>query len=163
MRLIDSSCPHCGANLKLDADMSQAVCDHCGAQILIDDEVQHVQYDNAEEAGYRFEKGRQRAQAEAEKQNQNKTYTVQVVPSKPKKRNTWLWVLGWIIIFPVPLTILLLRNKDMKPSLKYGIIVAAWVVYLIIGLSGGDKNNDSRTQMQTNVSEVTSIESIESE
>ena len=29
----------------------------------------------------------------------------------PKKRKTWLWVLGWICIFPVPLTILMLRKK----------------------------------------------------
>lgn len=50
---------------------------------------------------------------------------------------TWLWVLGWIIIFPVPLTILLLRKNEMKPAVKYGIIAAAWLLYLIIGLSGG--------------------------
>lgn len=30
----------------------------------------------------------------------------------------------------------MLRKKDMKPALKYGIIAAAWIVYLIIGLSG---------------------------
>lgn len=57
--------------------------------------------------------------------------------TQPQKKNkTWLWVLGWIFVFPVPLTILMLRKKDMKPALKYGIIAAAWIVYLIIGLSG---------------------------
>ena len=40
--------------------------------------------------------------------------------SAPKKRRTWLWVLGWIFIFPLPLTILLLRKKQMKPIFKYG-------------------------------------------
>lgn len=40
-------------------------------------------------------------------------------------RKTWLWVLGWICIFPLPLTILLLRKKDMKPEIKYGIIAVA--------------------------------------
>ena len=64
MKLIDMQCPHCGAHLKVDIESKQAACEHCGANILIDDEVQHVQYDNAEEAGYKFEKGRQRAQAE---------------------------------------------------------------------------------------------------
>ena len=48
--------------------------------------------------------------------------------SKPKKKKTWLWVLGWICIFPLPLTILLLRKKDMKPALKYGIIAVAWII-----------------------------------
>ena len=62
---------------------------------------------------------------------------------------TWLWVLGWICIFPLPLTILLLRKKDMKPALKYGIIAAAWILYLIIGVSGDTENtnNTSSTQM----------------
>lgn len=60
--------------------------------------------------------------------------------SKAKKRKTWLWVLGWICIFPLPLTILLLRKKNMKPALKYGIIAIAWLIYIIIGNSG---NSDS--------------------
>ena len=48
-----------------------------------------------------------------------------------KKSKVWLWVLGWIFIFPLPLTILLLRKKNMKPALKYGIIAGAWVVFLL--------------------------------
>ena len=59
---------------------------------------------------------------------------------EPKKRKTWLWVLGWIFIFPVPLTILMLRKKDMKPAIKYGIIAAGWIIYLIIGLGGNSSN-----------------------
>lgn len=51
-------------------------------------------------------------------------------------RKTWLWVLGWICIFPVPLTILMLRKKNMKPAVKYGIIAAAWLLFFIIGMSG---------------------------
>ena len=50
----------------------------------------------------------------------------------PKKRNTLLWVLGWLCVFPLPLTILLLRKKEMAPSKKYGVIVAVWSVYLIM-------------------------------
>lgn len=56
--------------------------------------------------------------------------------AQTKKRKTWLWVLGWIFIFPVPLTILMVRNKSMKPVLKYGIIAVGWIVYLLIALSG---------------------------
>lgn len=62
-----------------------------------------------------------------------------------KQAPIWLWVLGWICIFPVPLTILMLRKKDMKPALKYGIIAAGWIVYLIIGLSGNSNNSTSNT------------------
>lgn len=50
----------------------------------------------------------------------------------PKKRNTLLWVIGWLCVFPLPLTILLLRKKEMAPGKKYGVIVAVWSVYLIM-------------------------------
>ncbi len=139
MKLIELSCPHCGACLTVDSSNKQATCEHCGASLMIDDEVQKVQYDNAEEAGYKFEKGRQRARAEASQTKQASQRQA------PKKRRTWLWVLGWICIFPLPLTIILLRKKNMKPAIKYPIIAVAWIVYLIIALAGG-KNNEGTTQ-----------------
>ncbi len=64
MQLVDLSCPHCGAALKVDAENKNASCEHCGAKLFVDDEKQHLEVDNAEQAGYDFEKGRQRAQAE---------------------------------------------------------------------------------------------------
>lgn len=71
MRLLDMTCQHCGALLKVDIDKKRAICNHCGATILIDDEIQHIRYDNAEEAGYNFEKGRQRARREEQQQRLN--------------------------------------------------------------------------------------------
>lgn len=59
-----------------------------------------------------------------------------------RKTNRWLWVLGWIFIFPVPLTLVLLRNEKMKKNLKYGIIAAAWIIYLIAVLCSGRSNTD---------------------
>ena len=44
---------------------------------------------------------------------------------------------------------LMLRKKDMKPALKYGIIAAAWIVYLIIGLSGNSNDNTATTGNNT--------------
>ena len=66
MKLINMTCPNCGATLVVDADNKKATCEHCGATVLIDDEVKqiNIQYSNAEEDGYRFEKGRIRAQRE---------------------------------------------------------------------------------------------------
>ena len=46
------------------------------------------------------------------------------------------WVLGWIFIFPIPLTIIISRNKKLKTGAKIGIIAAAWIVYLLMGLAG---------------------------
>ena len=59
----------------------------------------------------------------------------------PPKRKTWLWVLGWIFIFPLPLTLILIKKPNMDKKVKYGIIAAAWIVYLAIGLSGGATNS----------------------
>ena len=63
----------------------------------------------------------------------------------PRKRKTWLWVLGWLFIFPIPLTILMLRNKTMKPAIKYAIIAVAWIVYLIIGLGNSSRKDETET------------------
>lgn len=61
--------------------------------------------------------------------------------NKSSSKKTWLWVLGWICIFPIPLTILMLRKKDMKPAVKYGIIAAAWLMFFVIGLSVNGETN----------------------
>lgn len=159
MKLIDTTCPHCGSALKIDPTNKNATCEYCGAALLIDDEVQHVQYDNAEEAGYKFEKGRQRAQAEVQRSSQRNTQYKQQQPKK--KRKTWLWVLGWICIFPLPLTILLLRKKDMKPVLKYGIIAAAWIVYLIIGFAGSSGDNTEKNTAEHSSSSIVETIPIE--
>lgn len=61
-----------------------------------------------------------------------------------KRSKTWLWVLGWIFVFPIPLTIVMLRKKNMKPVLKYGVIAAVWLIYLLIVVAGGsNKDADS--------------------
>ena len=62
---------------------------------------------------------------------------------------TWLWVLGWIFIFPVPLTVLLLRKKEMNSILKYGIIAVAWLLYLLIAFSGKPDDSNSNSQIDT--------------
>lgn len=92
----------------------------------------HFQIDNAESAGYAFEKGRHRAQSELPN---TRTYTY---PPEPKKKSkiVW-WALGWVFIFPIPLTIIITRNKKLKTGVKVAVIIAAWIVYLLIGIVGG--------------------------
>lgn len=153
MKLVDMKCPNCGSDLKFDIVAKECTCEYCGAKLLIDGETVHVKYDNAEEAGYQFEKGRQRAQKEA-------TYTERINPdhSMPqkqskKKSRIWLWILGWICIFPLPLTILMLRKKNMKLAIKYGIIAVAWIIYILIGFSGANQNQTKSTSK--NSTEIT--------
>lgn len=154
MKIVSMVCPNCGASLQVDADQKNLTCSYCGNGLYVDDEVKHVQYDNAEETGYQFEKGRQRAQAEATRVQQQ-TFNMNF-GKPPKKRKTWLWVLGWIFIFPAPLTILMLRNQKLSKPVKIGIIVAAWIVYLIIGLVGGG-SGDNKDSSNANT-ETTTIE-----
>ncbi len=59
-----------------------------------------------------------------------------------KKSRTWLWVLGWICIFPIPLTILMLRNEKLDKKIRYAIIAIAWIVYIAIGASGGGEKEE---------------------
>ena len=154
MKIVSMVCPNCGASLQVDEDQKNLTCNYCGNSLYVDDEVKHVQYDNAEETGYQFEKGWQRAQAEAFGVNQQ---TARMNPGQPpKKRKTWLWVLGWICIFPVPLTILMVRNQKLSKPVKIGIIAAAWIVYLLIAFSGGGSGDNKDT---SNVNtETTTVE-----
>ena len=64
-----------------------------------------------------------------------------------KKRKTWLWVIGWIFAFPIPLTVLILRNQKLNKILKVIIVAIAWLIYLfIIFPSGGtDKGTSGST------------------
>ncbi len=158
MKIIDMTCPHCGAYLKIDSEKTQAYCEHCGAKLAIDDEVQHIQYDNAEEAGYKFEKGRQRAQEEARKsatqQYSYNTYNPTPQNNKPK-RKTWLWVLGWIFFFPAPIMVLIWRKKntwDIK--VKIAVTVAFWVVFFAIGAANNDSNNTETSPTDSSTIEV---------
>lgn len=148
MKIVSMVCPNCGASLQLDADQKNLKCEYCGNSIFVDDEIKHIQFDNAEESGYLFEKGRQRAKAESAREYQ------QTIPAytyeKPKKRRTWLWILGWLFIFPVPLTILMVRNQKMNKKVKVAIIVIAWLVYFAIARSG--KSSDSNRTKDTNES-----------
>lgn len=44
MKLIDTTCPKCGANLHIDAECQSAFCEYCGGQILIDDGGMSLQF-----------------------------------------------------------------------------------------------------------------------
>ena len=67
--------------------------------------------------------------------------------NKGSGKKTLLWVLGWICIFPLPLTILLLRKKDMKPAVKYGVIAIAWVMFFAIGMFGNSETDTPQTDV----------------
>lgn len=158
MRLIDIKCPNCGADLRIDSENKECTCQYCGAKFLIDDEVLHVRYDNAEESGYQFEKGRQRAMREAQQAYYQPRYNQQ---TPPRRRHILLWIFGWLFIFPIPLTILVVRSQKLKPLAKAVIIAAGWILY--IAMCAGDSSEGQQTSsadVTTEVSEVSEITTL---
>lgn len=77
-----------------------------------------------------------------------------------RKPNIWLWVLGWILIFPIPLTILMLRKRDMKPLTQYGIIGAAWILFIIFASSHnyGKNFNDATKEVDRTIPQQTNTQ-----
>lgn len=83
MKLLDMTCPHCGSTLKIQPGSKKAICEFCGSEFLLDDEVRSVQFEDAEEAGYQFEKGRQRARKETRKRDRSYGGRPQDVQKRP--------------------------------------------------------------------------------
>ena len=158
MKLVDLTCNHCGAMLKVDADKKQATCNYCGATILIDDGAQHIQYDNAEEAGYNFEKGRQRALAEARQEQINiiqiQTQQSYVPPQPPKAKKGICWqIFLWLFFFPIMLTILLIKTDKLKWPVKIVLIILLWIFFMAYGAinSNSDKTDTDAPSTSTEV------------
>lgn len=78
----------------------------------------------------------------------------------PKKRRTWLWVLGWIFIFPVPLTIIISRQEKLNTPLKITLIVLSWVAFFMLAYFG---QSDDETAQQAQSETVTVTQQQESE
>jgi len=157
-------CPNCGAEIG-----NKRVCDYCDSPIPVEMLKEREQLNkqgcpNCGSTNITFKRENHGEIAgKNSKQIIHKTvgickdcgHTWVSSPEAPKKRKTWLWVLGWIFIFPVPLTILMLRKKDMKPVLKYGIIAIAWLIYIAIGMNGNSSNEDANVSTETTEAQTT--------
>lgn len=138
MKLIQTKCPQCGANMVFNASAQKVVCEYCGMTLLVDEGVTSVKCVNAEEAGYNFEKGRMRARAELANTApavvhhvHHYEYTNEEPVQEEKQHSLWwLWLIGWVAVFPVPATILILRSERMGWFWKLFLIIGAWEMYL---------------------------------
>lgn len=87
------------------------------------------------------------------------TFENRFVP--PKKRRTWLWVLGWIFIFPVPLTILLTRrDNNLSTAAKVILIVLAWIAFFVLAYIG-QSDDETTEQAQSEIVTVTQQQETE--
>ena len=58
MKLVELSCPSCGAQMQVNPELKCCTCNFCGKQMIIDDEIRKIEVDQSEAFGYGFEKGR---------------------------------------------------------------------------------------------------------
>ena len=149
-------CPNCGAEI---ANGSK-VCEFCGTQInyAMQRELEQLNKKGCPKCGSSNITFTRENQGEIRGRKAKKVvhttigyckdcgYTWTPETEKPKKKRTFLWILGWLFIFPLPLTILMLRKKEMKPGIKYGVIAAAWIIYLILILVS--RGNNAKKQSE---------------
>ncbi len=132
-------CPNCGAEIG-----SATRCEYCGSALSADRQKEIERLNKARCPGCastnvsfsREKKGERRG-----KRGTSIVYQTVAVCGDcgetwypagiESPRKSWLWVLGWIFIFPLPLTLILIK-KEMKPVLKYGLIAAAWIVWILL-------------------------------
>lgn len=159
MKLVSLKCPHCGGTLEAPEGTKQTKCPFCETSILIDDEIQHVRFDNSEQAGYDFEKGRIRAQQDraVQQAEYNQAYIRAQQEAERKKENRKWWIIGWIFFFPIPLTVLIAKSKKLKPAVKIAVIAALWVAIFILGMIS-NKNNQTVEPSGTEAESVWSTE-----
>ena len=49
-----------------------------------------------------------------------------------KKRRTVLWILGWALFFPIPLTIIIARSIYLPKWAKWVLIAALWLSFCVL-------------------------------
>lgn len=158
-------CPSCGAEI-----VSGKFCENCGSQISVAmlKEQEQLNKSCCSKCGSTNIEINREKQGEINKKSGTKVVRNTVAVCKDcgytwypndatekAPRKTWLWVLGWIFVFPVPLTILMVKNQKLKKWLKIAIIAAAWLIYLLIAFSGGASSEGTEEPTDINNEEIT--------
>lgn len=124
-------CPQCG----LKAGAKSRTCPRCGSEYFTK---------ACPQCGYTTGQGiYTRSSDPYPKTNSSpsKTAASRKSPAAPQAKRhrlgiTFLWILGWIFLFPLPLTILIRRNKKIQASrplrvLSTVVLVVLWAVFLM--------------------------------
>lgn len=143
-------CPKCGVKAGTEAKK----CPNCGAEY----------YSKAcPDCGYTSETHQNSKNATVVYVDTTTQIDTDAATQPVRKRKTWLWVLGWIFIFPVPLTVLMVRNQKLSLWLRIVIVAVAWLFYLGIGYSSNygvqTKRGSTAVSSQTTVAKALETES----
>lgn len=160
-------CQNCGAEIG-----DKTVCEFCGSQITAEMQKDQEMFNRSrcpkcDSTNVKFSRENQ---GEVRGKNSKKVIHTTVGVCKDcghtwypngnsgvKQRKTWLWILGWIFCFPIPLTIILMKNKKLNPKVKYILIALAWILAIILvfaNRSGSNNTVNSNSNMQNTSSPV---------
>jgi predicted RNA-binding Zn-ribbon protein involved in translation (DUF1610 family) len=132
-------CEHCNGTMEYDNKKRMFVCPYCGSSKIFaeSDEVKLARMRNQEK---QIDLERQRLFYQ--QQNMKKT-------EEKNKKFLILWIIGWICFFPIPLTILIVRNKNLDTKTKTLIIFAVWAFILLVYIFT-DKDELNQTRAERN-------------
>lgn len=140
MKLVELKCKNCGATLKADSELDEITCKYCQTTFKIDDEVKHIKFDDMEQNGYEFEKGRIRAQQESKNFSTNTSYNQ---PQKKNNKTLWL-VLAWIFLLPFTATYFIAKSDKLDKKKKIIIIVVMWIAFFIFGATNSSQEKEDK-------------------
>ena len=137
MKIVDVSCPACGSKLEITDTQDFVTCEYCGKQFFVDDEVKrsetridhHYSAEDAENAGYQFEKGRMRARQEAEWEEAAEWARFEARQREQEKGCIKIFL--WIFLFPVMVLYWLATTERLSKKTKIiiaVIILAVWAL-----------------------------------
>ena len=116
-------CSQCNGDMTFDSNRKVFICKYCGNVESVD-ESDDVQIQRIKSQAYKdVEMARQQTELQKEQM---------YFDEERKKKNLVWWVLGWICFFPVPLTILIWRSKEMDKKTKGILTAAVWIGVLIV-------------------------------
>ena len=153
MKTLRIVCPTCGAHLDVDIDSGQARCRFCDEIFSLDTRKRASQpapdpdMSSAEQMGYDFERGRQRAgvefaqgysdriDEERARQEQQAYYVPEAYyePAPALSRPDiplWAWVVMWLFFPPVAIGILIFRSARLEQSMKLMLVIIVALAYL---------------------------------
>ena len=148
MEIIPVRCSQCGALMQSRQEAMLLQCPYCKSTSLI-----------VENDPVVIERIRQNTYKEVEKMKLDHEIEMVKLKSeqeKQKKHFVW-WVLGWIFCFPVPLTILIVKNEKLDFKKKAIILTVIWIAIVLIGMIGNLMDESSNKHERNSTTHYSSV------
>jgi len=174
VKLVEIKCKNCGAKLEIGDSERDYYCEFCHSSYKLDDGIQHIKYDNMEQAGYEFEKGKIKARQEEKERREMLSSSNINVPQNGNNKSTFsylsylfipsgspwwielIWICLKIIFLPFVLTFAIACNKRMKWQLRMVFIVLIWIiVFIFLGTNNQENYDTTDTNNKTQINSKT--------